>query len=186
MLWDLTNKIYQREVMPEQWRESFIVPLYKEKGDIQDCANYAGIKLMSHTMKLWERIMDQRIREETSVGEEQFGFMPGKGTTDAVFALRQMMEKHWEKQRGLHMVFVDLEKAYDRVPRQELWRCMRTKGTPENYVRLVQDVYEGAKPQVRSSVGLTGSIPVRVGLHLGSALSLLSFRLDHGCCISGN
>ena len=38
MLWDLTNKIYQREVMPEQWRESFIVPIYKEKGDIQDCA----------------------------------------------------------------------------------------------------------------------------------------------------
>ena len=49
---------------------------------------------MSHTLKLWERIMDQRIREETSIGEEQFGFMPGKGTTDAVFALRQIMEKH--------------------------------------------------------------------------------------------
>ena len=177
MLWDLTNKIYQQEVMPEQWRESFIVPIYKEKGDIQDCANYRGIKLMSHTMKLWERIMDQRIREETSVGEEQFGFMPGKGTTDAVFALRQMMEKHREKQRGLHIVFIDLEKAYDRVPRQEVWRCMRTKGTPEKYVRLVQDMYEGARTQVKSSVGLTGSIPVRVGLHQGSALSPYLFDL---------
>ena len=44
--------------------------------------------------------MDQRIREETSVGEDQFGVMPGKGTTDAVFALTQMMEKHQENKRG--------------------------------------------------------------------------------------
>ena len=94
-----------------------------------------------------------------------------------MFALRQVMEKHREKQRGLHIVFIDLEKAYDRVPRQEVWRCMREKGTPEKYVRLVQDMYEGAKTKVKSSVGLTGSIPVRVGLHQGSALSPYLFDL---------
>lgn len=63
------------------------VPIYEEKGDIQDCVNCRGIKLMSHTMEIWERIKDQRIREETSVGEEQFGFMPRTGMTDAVSAL---------------------------------------------------------------------------------------------------
>ncbi|XP_066943488.1 uncharacterized protein [Macrobrachium rosenbergii] len=128
-------------------------------------------------MKIWERIKDQRIREETSVGEEQFGFKPGRGTTEAVFTLRQMMGKHLEKQKGLHIVFIDLEKEYDSVPRQEVWRCMRLKGTPEKYVRLVQDMYEGAKTQVRSSVGLTEWIPVRVGLHQGSALSPYLFDL---------
>ena len=40
------------------------------------------------------------------------------------------------------MVFIDLEKAYDRVPRQEVWRCMREKGVPEKYVMIVQDMYE--------------------------------------------
>ena len=46
---------------------------------------------MSHTMKIWERIIDRRLREETTIGDEQFGFMPGRGTTDAIFAVRQLM-----------------------------------------------------------------------------------------------
>ena len=56
---------------------------------------------MSHTMKIWERIIDRRIREETTIGDEQFGFMPGRGTMDAIFAVRQLMEKHREKQKGI-------------------------------------------------------------------------------------
>ena len=64
-----------------------IIPIYKEKGDIQDCGHYRGIKLMSHTMKIWERIIDRRLRGETIIGDEQFGFMPCRGTTDAIHAL---------------------------------------------------------------------------------------------------
>ena len=75
--------------MPDAWRDSAIVPIYKEKGDIQDCGNYRGIKGMSHTMKIWERIIERRVRAETEIGEQQFGFMPGKGTTDAIFLVRQ-------------------------------------------------------------------------------------------------
>ena len=56
---------------------------------------------MSHTMKIWERIIDRRLREETTIGDEHFGFMPSRGTMDAViFAVRQLMEKHREKQKG--------------------------------------------------------------------------------------
>ena len=47
--------------------DSVIVPVFKEKGDIQDCGNYRGIKMISHTMKIWERIIDRRLREETSI-----------------------------------------------------------------------------------------------------------------------
>lgn len=177
MLWDLMNKIFKEEKMPDEWRDSILVPIYKEKGDIQDCANYRGIKLMSHTMKIWERIIDRRLRQETEIGAEQFGFMPGRSTTDAVFALRQIMERHRERRRGIHLIFIDLEKAYDRVPRQEVWRCMREKKIPEKYIRLVQDMYEGARTQVRSCVGVTIWFPVKVGLHQGSALSPYLFAL---------
>ena len=127
-------------------------------------------------MKIWERIIDRMLREETTIGDEQFGFMPGRGTTDAIFAVRQLMEKHREKQKGLHMVFIDLEKAYDRVPRQ-VWRCMREKGVREKYVMIVQDMYEGARTRIKSSVGLTDKIPVGVGLHQGSSLSPYLFAM---------
>ena len=177
MLWDLMKGIYEQEKIPTEWRDSVIIPIYKEKGDIQDCGNYRGIKLMSHTMKIWEWIIDRRLREETTIGDEQFGFMPGRGTTDAIFAVRQLMEKHREKQKELHMVFIDLEKAYDRVPRQEVWICMREKGVPEKYVMIVQAMYELARTRVKSSVGLTDMIPVGVGLHQGSSLSPYLFAM---------
>ena len=69
------------------------------------------------------------------------------------------------------LYFIDLEKAYDIVPRQEVWRCMREKGVPGKYVMILQDMYEGARTRVKSSVGITDMIPVGVGLHQGSSLS---------------
>ena len=147
-----------------------------KQGDIQECGNYTGIKMISHTMKIWERVIDRRLREETTIGEEHFGFMPGRGTTDAIFAARQVIEKHREMQKELHLVFIDLEKAYDRVPRQ-VWRCLREQGVPEKYVRLVKDNYEDARTQVKTSIGLTGKITVRVGLHQGSSLSPYLFDM---------
>ena len=81
-----------------------------------------------------------------------------------------MLEKNWETQKELHMVFIDLEKAYDRVPRQEVLMCLREQGVPEKYGRLVKDTYEDARTEVKTSIGLTGKITVRVGLHQGSSL----------------
>ena len=88
-----------------------------------------------------------------------------------------MIEKHREMQKALHLVFIVLEKAYERVPRKEVWRCLREKGFPEKYVRLVKDTYEDARTQVNTRIGLTAKVTVRVGLHQGSSLSPYLFDM---------
>ena len=83
---------------------------------------------MSHTMKVWKKIIETRLRDTVEISKQQYGFMPGKGTTDAMFALRMLMLMYGKGQRELHCVFVDLEKAHDSVPQDELWYCMRKSG----------------------------------------------------------
>ena len=126
---------------------------------------------------MWERVIDGRIRQEVQISQQQYDFIPGKSTMDAIFALRMMIENHKEGQNELHCVFIDLEKAYDRVPRQELWHCMRQAGVTEKYVRVVQNMYAGCEAVVRIAAGLTKPFKVMVGLHQGSALSPLLFAV---------
>ena len=123
----LFNRLLVGERMPEEWRRNVLIPLYKTKGDAQCCGNYRRIKLMSHTMKVWERIIETRLRDRVEMSKQRYGFRPGKGTTDAMFALRMLMEKYREGQRELHCGIVDLQKAYDRVPREELWYLLYEK-----------------------------------------------------------
>ena len=99
----LFNKILTSEKMPGEWRRSMLVPIFKNKEDVQNCNNYRGIKLMNHSMKLWERVVDTRLRREVEICEQQYGFMRKKGTTDAIFALRMLMEKYREGQRELQL-----------------------------------------------------------------------------------
>ena len=173
----LYNRTMESERMPEEWRDSVLIPIFKNKGDVQSCSNYRGIKLISHTMKLWERIVEKRLRSDLKFSNQQYGFMPGKSTTDALFALRVLMEKYREGQKELHCVFVDLEKAYDKVPREEVWYCMRKSGLAEKYVRIVQDMYDDSTTAVRCAVGVTERFEVKVGLHQGSALSPCLFAM---------
>ena len=94
----LFNRLLMGERMPEEWRRSVLIPIYKIKWDAQCCGNYRGIKLMSHTMKVWERIIEPRLRDRVEISKQQYGFMPGKETTDAMFALRMLMEGQREIQ----------------------------------------------------------------------------------------
>ena len=71
----------EQEEIPCEWREGVLIVIFKEK-DVQECGNYRGIKLLSYTMKVWEMILDERLRLEVDISRGQFGFMPGRGTTN--------------------------------------------------------------------------------------------------------
>ena len=101
--------------------------------------------------------MDKRLRNEVEIGRQQLGFMKGVGVTDGIFTVRQMMEKCRGKQQTLHMCFIDLEKAYDRIPRDAVWRGLRERNVPEKYVRIILETYMDVTTRVRSTVGVTDS-----------------------------
>ena len=72
--------------------------------------------------------MDGLIRQLVSIADSQFGFVPGRSTTDAIFVVRQLQEKYLAANKRLYMAFVDLEKAFDLVPRKVIWWALRKLG----------------------------------------------------------
>ena len=91
--------------------QSFMVCLYKGKGDALERGNYHSLKLTEQVMEVLERIVDGLIRQLVSIDDSQFGFIPGRGTTDAIFVVRQLQEKYLAASKRLYMAFVDLVKA---------------------------------------------------------------------------
>ena len=163
--------------IPNEWKTSVVVPIFNGKGDVMNCGSYRGVKLLEHGMKIIERVLERRIRALVDVDEAQFGFMPGKGTVDALFLVRRLQEEHRAKDKRMYMCFVDLEKAFDRVPRRVMEWAMRKKGLPEILVKAVTSLDEGAETKVRVGSGLSEEFSVKVGVHQRSVLSPLLFAM---------
>ena len=126
MIYDLAAEIIRDGKVPSDLEQSFIVCLYKGKGDALERGNYRGLKLTEQVMKILERIVDGLIRQLVSIDDSQFGFVPGRSTTDTIFVVRQPQEKYLAANKRLCMAFVDLEKAFDQVPRKDMVGAEKT------------------------------------------------------------
>jgi hypothetical protein len=132
---------------------------------------------MSHTIKLWERIIEHRLRGVTNVTENQFDFMSGRSTMEVIFLIRQLIERYREQKKDLHMVFIDLEKAYDKVPRNIMWWALQKYKVSTKYITLIKDMYDNVVTSIRTSDGDTNDFLINIGMHQGSALSPYLFAL---------
>ena len=103
-------------------------------------------------MKVVERISEHRIRQQIEIDDMQFGFMKVKGTTDAIFMARQMQENFRVKAKKLYFGFVDLEKAFDRVPREVISWAICKLGVEVWLVSSVMSMFSGAKNSRQNSL----------------------------------
>jgi len=119
---DLVEAIWSEAAVPQDFKDATIVHIYKRKGDRSCCDNHRGMSLLSTAGKILARVLLNRLNDHVGISniipESQCGFQAGRGTTDMIFAARQIQEKCREQNRDLYMVFIDLTKAFDLVNRQ--------------------------------------------------------------------
>ena len=103
-------------------RKSEIVPIYKQNGVAMEWGSYRGIKLKEQTTNVTKSVVDKRLREIIDIDGKQFGFMKRKGRiTDAIRIVKQIQDNMLDRYNDLYVAFVDLEKTFDRLPREVIF-----------------------------------------------------------------
>ena len=129
--------------------------------------------------KAYAKYLERKCREivESKLEDGQCGFRPGRSTTDQIFTLNQIFEKSWEYGKDLFACFVDLEKAYDRLPLDKLWMVLREYGINGQLLRAIKSFYCRLEVCVRVNGKQSKAFHVGVGLRQGCVLSPLLFTV---------
>ena len=172
--------MWQQETIPQEFKDASIIHLYKRKGNHQVCDNHRGISLLPIAGKILARILLNRLTTHLDQGllpESQCGFRKKLGTTDMVFAARQLQEKFQEQNSDLFSTYVDLTKAFDTVSREGLWKIMSKYGCPRKFISMVQQFNAGMKAQVQP-------FPLSNGVKQGCLLAPTLFSLANDCALN--
>ena len=178
ILTEIFKQIWEEGQIPEAWKTDLIFKLPK-KGDLGDCNNWMGITLLSLTSKVFSRIVLSRLTAvlEKALRPQQAGFRPGRSCSDHIFTLRQILEQSKEWNTPLYINFIDLEKAFDSIHRESLWKILRHYGVPAKLVRVIAMLYSDFKSQVICDSEFTEAFNVSTGVKQGCILSPFLFIL---------
>ena len=132
-LTELFNFMWTHTVWPDEWREAILIPLHKGDGSKLDPQNHRMLAMMSVIAKLFEKVLDYRLREWSErvgmLSDLQGGFRKARRTVDQMFFLNEVIAMRWREARlPLFLTFIDVRKAYDRVWRPGLWYKLRQAG----------------------------------------------------------
>jgi hypothetical protein len=127
--------------IPDEWTRGVICPIFK-KVKRWYYNNYRGISLLNVAYKVYAKFITRRLNviNEYMLSEEQCGFCKGRSCSDCIFIMEQLIQKRREFSLPTCVLFVDYEKAFDRVPRRKLWNVMKNKGFPDHIVKTVQSL----------------------------------------------
>ena len=110
VIMELCHRVLDGRGMPDEWKTSVTVPIFKRKGVVMSCGSYKGVKLLEHAMKTVERVLERQIRTIVNLNKMQFGFVPGKETADAIIIVRRMQEKYQKRTRSCTCVLLTWKK----------------------------------------------------------------------------
>ena len=137
----LLAHIWEKEDVPQQFKDANVVTIWKRKGSKSDCNNYRGISLLAIAGKILGKVLLKRLTStiiEPVLPESQCGFRANRGTTDMIFCARQIQEKSREQHKDLYMVFIDLTKAFDSINRTGLWSLLAKFGCPSKLINIIK------------------------------------------------
>nr|VZI30318.1 unnamed protein product [Spirometra erinaceieuropaei] len=132
----LFQEMWRQGEVPQDFKDATIVHLYKREGNRQVCDNHRGISVLNIAGKIFARILLNHLNNHLEQGllpESQCGFRRHRGTTEMIFAARQLQVKCQEMRTHLYSTFVDLTKAFDTVNSDGLWKIMQKFGCPERF-----------------------------------------------------
>ncbi len=183
-LTSIYNHLLTHSVVPNGWADT-LVSLILKKGDPTLWRNYRPIAVAQLLGKIYATILQQRLSNWTeSLGlraPAQTGFRPGHATSHHAFVLQQLIAAQRKRRAGhrrLYVCFVDLEQAYDRVPRELLWSRLHDLGVRGKFLFAVKSLYDaGVNLSIKCGDGLLEPIAASVGVKQGCPLSPLLFGL---------
>ncbi|BHF73242.1 hypothetical protein SprV_0401632000 [Sparganum proliferum] len=176
----LFQEMWRQGEVPQDFKDATIVHLYKRKGNRQVCDNHRGISLLNIAGKIFALILLNRLNNSLEQGllpESQCGFRRHRGTTDVIFAVRQLQEKCQEMRTHLYSTFVDLTKAFDTVNREGLWKIMQKFGCPERFTQMVRQLHDGMMARVTDNGAVSEAFAVTNGVRQGCVLAPTLFSL---------
>ena len=184
MILTLVRAVWREKCVPQDWRDAILVPVPK-KGNLHCCDNWRGIALLDVVGKLVGRVIQNRLQKlaECVLPESQCGFRRGRGCTDMIFVVRQLAEKAIEHNSNQYLVFVDLRKAYDSVPRSALWIALQKLGVPDDLITLIKSFHQDMKARLRVDGEMLEEIEVANGLRQGCTMAPTLFNL-YACVVA--
>ena len=179
-LTDFFHSNWEKETLPQAFKDATIVHIYKRKGNKRTCDNHRGISLLSIAGKILARVFLNRLLkhlEQDHLPKSQCGFRTGRGTIDMIFEARQFQEKSMEQRQDLYITFVDLNKAFNSVSREGLWKILAKFACPEKFVKMVRFFHDGMVARVLNDGGSSEPFQVTNGVKQGYILAPTLFSM---------